>query len=493
VIVDSRSPSALTGSGSAHIKAGSIGVVGGVSQSGNASFSPVVRTGITAVPDPLAGLAVPVASRLGLTTQGAVNLSGSSTATISPGIYSQITVSSYASLTLKPGVYIIAGGGITVSGFASITGQGVLIFNAGTGYNAVTGSDGGTFGSINLSGNGKYALSAPASGTYAGILIFQERTNARTLALSGNTLIGTAGTIYAPLAPVTLSGNAVNGTSQQVVSFIVDSMTLSGTATANNLGGPAAGTVAYTPAQVRTAYGISSLPEDGIGQTIAIVDAHNDPAISQSLDAFDTKFGLTYNGYAAGAGYNLVTGMGMSLANFCVADLVTWNGVVTLSGPSVAPLLRTYQIYTGATHNRPAGEPSAFAAKTLSGMQGSDVAPPAARPFPMRTDDRFVVSFPPPNSSLAVAILLHQQSPTSLALPFQAGIVGAHGNVAVERIIASITDTREGGKDGEARSGARFDVRFGADGVALNLDGKPDEGRMMLPWEWRRSFGETRR
>ena len=32
---------------------------------------------------------------------------------------------------------------------------------------------------------------------------------------------------------------------------------------------------------------------DGTGQTIAIVDAYDDPSIYQALDAFDTQFGLT--------------------------------------------------------------------------------------------------------------------------------------------------------------------------------------------------------
>ena len=56
------------------------------------------------------------------------------------------------------------------------------------------------------------------------------------------------------------------------------------------------GTVAYTPAQIRAAYGISSLALDGTGQTIAIVDAYDDPSIDQALDAFDSQFGLTASG-----------------------------------------------------------------------------------------------------------------------------------------------------------------------------------------------------
>ena len=53
----------------------------------------------------------------------------------------------------------------------------------------------------------------------------------------------------------------------------------------------------YTPAQIRTAYGFNnvsfgSTAADGRGQTIAIIDAYNDPNISGDLAAFDNQFGI---------------------------------------------------------------------------------------------------------------------------------------------------------------------------------------------------------
>jgi hypothetical protein len=56
------------------------------------------------------------------------------------------------------------------------------------------------------------------------------------------------------------------------------------------------GGIAYTPAQVRTAYTVNNLGYDGSGQTIAVVEAYNDPNIFQAVDAFDTQFGLTGSG-----------------------------------------------------------------------------------------------------------------------------------------------------------------------------------------------------
>ncbi|MBW8885409.1 MAG: S8 family serine peptidase [Planctomycetia bacterium] len=53
----------------------------------------------------------------------------------------------------------------------------------------------------------------------------------------------------------------------------------------------------YSPAQVAAAYGFNnvtfgSVKADGSGETIAIVDAYNDPNILSDLAAFDQQFGL---------------------------------------------------------------------------------------------------------------------------------------------------------------------------------------------------------
>jgi hypothetical protein len=153
------------------------------------------------VPDPLAGLSGPNTS--GVSNDGSVNLSKGSW-TINPGIYSQITVSGNSNLTMTGGTYIIEGGGLTVTGNASINGSGVFIYNAGSNYP----NSAGNFGGISLSGSGTFNLTAATTGTYAGLLIFQSRQNTRALSFSGNAMAGMTGTIYAPSALLSMSGNA---------------------------------------------------------------------------------------------------------------------------------------------------------------------------------------------------------------------------------------------------------------------------------------------
>jgi subtilase family serine protease len=55
----------------------------------------------------------------------------------------------------------------------------------------------------------------------------------------------------------------------------------------------------YTPAQIEKAYGIdnitfsgSTVAANGAGETIAIVDAYNDPTIANDLGVFDAQFGI---------------------------------------------------------------------------------------------------------------------------------------------------------------------------------------------------------
>ena len=48
----------------------------------------------------------------------------------------------------------------------------------------------------------------------------------------------------------------------------------------------------YTPAQMTTAYGFDLIANQGAGQTIALVDAYDDPNIESDLGVFTTQFGL---------------------------------------------------------------------------------------------------------------------------------------------------------------------------------------------------------
>ena len=123
-------------------------------------------------------------------------------------------------------------------------------------------------------------------------MIFQSRDNTQTLSIDVSGTSGSAitGTIYAASAQL-----VDGGTTPLSGSLIVNLLAVSTGATADSLDTPDGG-VAYTPAQVLSAYGINNLALDGTGQTIAIVDAYDDPDIFEAVDAFDNQFGLTGSG-----------------------------------------------------------------------------------------------------------------------------------------------------------------------------------------------------
>ncbi len=254
VFVDSSSSSAVSASGNANVQASVIKVHGGVQKTGNASLSPAPITRAAPLANPLSGLPLPSTS--GLTNYGSKSLSGNSSATINPGIYSQINASGNAKLTMNSGLYIIEGGGFSISGNASVTGSGVTIFNAESKYPTIVGN----YGSISLSGNGTFNLSPPTTGTYAGVLIFQPADNASRLSISGNASSVT-GEIYAPAAQLFESGNA-----QMSASIVVDTLTISGNGIpSGTVQNASAATVVYTPAPILAANGMGTPGSGFIG------------------------------------------------------------------------------------------------------------------------------------------------------------------------------------------------------------------------------------
>jgi hypothetical protein len=219
VMVDSKASPALNAANSAKITAGSIQVVGTVQQASGTKLTPKPTTGVTYASDPMASLAAVT----GGTSQGSIKLTGSTTKTINPGIYSSISVTDTATLILNPGVYVITGGGLSISKSGTVKGTGVMIYNAGSNYP----NGGGTFGSITLSNSAVLNLTPASTGTYAGIAIFQSRDNGLGLTFgdqSSTNLNG--GLLYASAATMTVNSNAA----VQHGPIVVDTLILHGNA-----------------------------------------------------------------------------------------------------------------------------------------------------------------------------------------------------------------------------------------------------------------------
>jgi hypothetical protein len=214
VVVDSTSAAAVLSSGSPSITTPELDLSGHITYSGtNPNKATLTKFRQPNTPDPLASIPAPSSSGMTVQSSSALNLS-STTRTLDPGVYiGGITMSGSSSVTLNPGVYYINGGGINMSGPSSIIGNGVFIYNTG----------GGT---INLSGTGTISLKPMSSGTYAGITVFQDRSNSSGATMSGGSNISNTGTFYFAGARLTLSGSS--GTATVGAQIIAKDLTFSG-------------------------------------------------------------------------------------------------------------------------------------------------------------------------------------------------------------------------------------------------------------------------
>src|SRR5262249_25294533 len=160
--------------------------------------------GVRPTPDPLAFLPVPSTAGLPVQKAGPLTVNSLLPTVLQPGVYQGgIHITGLSIVVMQPGVYIMQGGGFQVDGAATVTGTGVMIYNTTSTTYAT--------GAITVTSTGKVALSAPLSGTYQGINFFQDRTLNTPITMSGVGLAVITGVVYAPQAPVSLTGRAVVG------------------------------------------------------------------------------------------------------------------------------------------------------------------------------------------------------------------------------------------------------------------------------------------
>jgi hypothetical protein len=216
VAVNSNSSTALATNGNTILSASSISVVGGTDTSGSVSPTPV--TGIEPFPDPLEGVPAPtVPSGCSHPTPTTAN----GITTYYPGNYcGGLSFGGGANAAFSPGTYFLISG-LSISGNATLTGSGVTFYNT---FNSTYPYQG-----ISMAGTGSVTLSAPTSGSFEGMLFFEDR-NAPTGASSsikGNSSLNLTGAIYLPKDALTFSGNA----SSQQVMLVADTISMNGNVT----------------------------------------------------------------------------------------------------------------------------------------------------------------------------------------------------------------------------------------------------------------------
>lgn len=214
IVVESNSGSAFSCSSSNSFSAPSIGIVGGVA--GGCPTPANTTTGITAPTpsDPLAYLPKPTVGACNSSSGNRQTYSGGTASNpnvLNPGTYcGGIRIQQGAYVVFNPGVYILTSsvsvGGITIDIASNVTTNtstspyGVTFYNYGPGGNI-------SFTMQTYTSGESVSLIAPTTGTYRGILFFQDPQDTSSAQILGGSAFGTVlqGSYYFPTAPVVIA------------------------------------------------------------------------------------------------------------------------------------------------------------------------------------------------------------------------------------------------------------------------------------------------
>jgi hypothetical protein len=202
IVVNSDDPLALVLAGSNNVSADQIRVVGGFQDLGLGNFIPPAEPGGPPVADPLANLPTPDNLPTPPVLQSTSPIDVPTSQTLPPGIYSTITVQNNATLTLQAGVYVLRdANGLTIEDDAQVTGSGVTIYLACSGYPTPCSGLGARF---RVQENGRFQASPPTTDAYAGLSIFADPGNTTPMLLQSSRDLTLNGALYGVSMPVGL-------------------------------------------------------------------------------------------------------------------------------------------------------------------------------------------------------------------------------------------------------------------------------------------------
>jgi hypothetical protein len=220
IVVNSDSPLAMVLTSSGSVDADQIRVVGGFQDLGLGNFIPPAEPGGPPVPDPLANLPTPNNLPAPPVLRSTSPIVVTTNRTLQPGIYSTITVQNNAVLTLQAGVYVFRGGnGLTIEDNAQVAGDGVTIYLACSGYPTPCSGLGARF---RVREDGRFLADPPTTGAYAGLSIFADPGNTRTMRLQSSQDLELDGALYGVSMPVRLENSRGDLTVNSLM--VVDSL-----------------------------------------------------------------------------------------------------------------------------------------------------------------------------------------------------------------------------------------------------------------------------
>jgi hypothetical protein len=229
-----NSPLRVNSSDSAAYRQASVGAVvasqidltGDYVNPGGAIMLGKIRKKVPPTPDPLAYLPVPDPELLPLRESNQLVIDSNVPTSLLPGVYQGgIRIRHFSIVTMQPGVYIMQGGGFQVEDDATVVGSETMVYNSNDAAHAA--------GPISVTTKGKVLMTAPMSGSYQGVSLFQHRGQANPISISGNGLLTIAGLVYAPKAQANLATKATVGVDLVGGAYVVESATVNGLGSIN--------------------------------------------------------------------------------------------------------------------------------------------------------------------------------------------------------------------------------------------------------------------
>ncbi len=220
MLANTDDPDGIHKEGSGCLEASEFKVSGGYNDDDNSgcALDPVPETSVPPADDPLASLPAP--NYTACVGGGPPdNMGGSDDYFVPAGVHCvNMKVTTSGTVTFEEGIHIFDGSALTLQGGTTVGSEVMLYWTENGGVN-----DG-----IDVAGTATVILSAPTSGIYAGILIYQDRNTAPgvVLKLTGGSTMNLDGIIYAPSNDVEFAGG-VSADSSSIV-IIADTVIFKG-------------------------------------------------------------------------------------------------------------------------------------------------------------------------------------------------------------------------------------------------------------------------
>ena len=238
MMTNSTSTNAAAGQGSSSVTATTLAAAGGIQQSSNWTVG-AYQPYSPALADPYATLE-PDASELAscASPPPSLTIGNPNTGMVVTGgaCYGSLSIGTNRELTLKDGLYIISGGDVNIQGTLNLLNATLILTNKNSGATQ-------PIGSLDMNASGQLNATAPTTGKWSGMAIFQDRRavdNSPTGNISanspnrinGNSSNKIRGVVYFPNQQVTYNGNGTG--SATCTQFVAKRIYWSGNTGMNN-------------------------------------------------------------------------------------------------------------------------------------------------------------------------------------------------------------------------------------------------------------------